>query len=86
MYSMAIRSNFNTLRAQLETLRSEKYPYRKVAELADVPEATLIRFATNKVSSVRFDTLEKLVKFFEQRGIKCEPGDLLIRIPDTPVK
>jgi len=83
---MAIRSNFNTLRARLETLRGEKFPYRKVAQLADVSQATLVRFATNRVSSVRYDTLEKLVDFFQQRGIECEPGDLLVRVPDRPAE
>ncbi len=84
MYAMAIRSNFNTLRAKLEMIEGNKYTYEKVSRLADVPEATLVRFATNKVGSVKYATLEKLTLFFEERGIRCNPGDLLVRVPDKP--
>lgn len=84
---MAIRSNFKSLRARLEEQEGRRVSYKEiVGEINEkaqtkgekMSEPTLIRFANNKVNSVSYSTLESLVNYFSTKGIKCEPGDLLI--------
>lgn len=78
MIVVAIRSGYKALRAKLETKKNRRFTYREVSALVSIPEPTLIRFANNKVQSVRYDTLEKLLKFFRGQGIVCDMNDLLI--------
>lgn len=84
---MAIRSNFKSLRAQLEVQEGRRIPYKEIVgeinkkartEAEKMSEPTLMRFANNKVKAVSYSTLESLVHYFSTKGIKCEPGDLLI--------
>lgn len=79
MYSMAIRSNFKVLRARLEAIVGRRISYKEISHKADIPEATLIRFANDKVDSVSYRTLENLSLYFSENGLGCEPGDLLIQ-------
>lgn len=87
MEVMAIRSNFKTLRATLEAKEGRRFSYREIVDAINekaqtedekMSEPTLIRFANNKVESVSYKTLESLLNYFITKGIKCEPGDLLI--------
>lgn len=87
MQAMAIRSNFKALRAQLEAKEGRRIPYREIVEAINekartseekMSEPTLIRFANDKVEAVSYRTLESLLNYFTTKGLKCEPGDLLV--------
>lgn len=87
MELMAIRSNFKTLRARLEAQEGRRIPYKEIVGEINkkartkgerMSEPTLVRFANNKVEGVSYKTLESLVNYFTTKGIKCDPGDLLI--------
>ncbi len=85
MSQMAIRSNFKVLRAQLEARLGRRISYKEISEQAQIPEATLIRFANNDVSSVSYKTLDKLYGYFRAGGLDCEVGDLIVSVPDESV-
>lgn len=85
MSIMAIRSNFKSLRAKLEAKEGRRISYEEVIKEINqqdpnkvISGPTLVRFANNKVGSVSYVTLEVLCLYFRQRGIECDPGDLLV--------
>jgi hypothetical protein len=88
---MAIRSNLKVLRARLEQLEGRRITYQEMVddinkwvtvEKDKVSTPTLIRFANNSVNAVSYHTLEGLTLYFTRKGIKCEPGDFLVHVPD----
>jgi len=82
---MAIRSNFKVLRAQLEARLGRRLTYKEISKQAQIPEATLIRFANDGVSSVSYKTLDRLLSFFRAAGLDCEVGDLIANVSDESV-
>jgi putative transcriptional regulator len=52
----------------------------EVARAVGVSREAVGLWMTTEARAVRFDTLEKLCDFFD-----CEPGDLIIRVPDESV-
>jgi putative transcriptional regulator len=49
----------------------------EIAEFVGVSKQAVHLWLKDNAKSVRLDTLDKLCEFFN-----CEPGDLLVRVPD----
>lgn len=89
---MAIRSNFKSLRAQLEAKEGRRISYKEIVDyinsvaekrgIETISEPTLIRFANDKVSSVSYNLLEGLSLYFNEHGFEVKPGDFLLYNPE----
>lgn len=55
-----------------------KIKSKDLAEAIGITEANMSLLKQGKVKGVRFDTLEKICEH-----LNCQPGDLLVWIPDT---
>lgn len=53
---------------------------RALAEYVGITEANLSLLRQGKVKGVRFETLAKVCEFLD-----CQPGDLLVHVPDQDV-
>ena len=58
-----------------------KIKSKELAEWVGITEANLSLLRQGKVKGVRFDTLQKICARLE-----CQPGDLLIYLPDAASK
>lgn len=60
-------------------LAKRKVKSKALAEYVGITEANLSLLKQGKVKGVRFETLEKICEFLD-----CQPGDLLIYVPEAP--
>jgi len=58
-------------------LADRKVRSKALAEYIGITEANLSLLKQGKVKGVRFDTLQRICEYLE-----CQPGDLLIHVPD----
>lgn len=58
-------------------MADRKVSNKDLAKAVDITEVNLSRIKTEKVTSIRFSTLDKLCE-----ALECEPGDLLKHTPD----
>ncbi len=72
---MAIMINLDVLLAQ------KKMSSGELADRIGITQANLSILKTNKARAVRFSTLDSLC-----RALHCQPGDLLVYVPDEPEK
>lgn len=63
---------------QIDKLLGDRSHYW-LAQTTQIAHSTIQRLATNRTDGIRFGTLEKLCD-----ALKCQPGDLLSRVPDQP--
>jgi putative transcriptional regulator len=59
-------------------LARRKVKSKELAEHVGITEANMSLLKQGKVKGVRFETLEKICEF-----LGCQPGDLLIYVPDS---
>ena len=81
MINVAIRSNLRVLHSQKEAAEARRIPYKEVHEATGVAESTISALMNNRVTMFHADTIEKLCDYYS-----CEPGDLIIRVPDRDVE
>lgn len=58
-------------------LARRKVRSRDLAEFVGITEANMSLLKQGKVKGVRFETLEKICEY-----LQCQPGDLLVFVPD----
>jgi len=75
---MAIKFKLKTLIEGKEIREDRKLTYRVIADEADVSTNTLTQMANHRMKNVGVVTIDKLCRYFD-----CQPGDLIIHIPDT---
>lgn len=61
---------------QIDTLLGDRSHYW-LAQTTQIAHSTIQRLASHTTNGIRFDTLEKLCD-----ALKCQPGDLLSRVPE----
>jgi putative transcriptional regulator len=59
-------------------LVQRKIKSKDLAEYIGITEANLSLLRQGKVKGIRFDTLQAICEY-----LQCQPGDLLIHIPET---
>ena len=59
-------------------LARRKVKSKELAEHVGITEANMSLLKQGKVKGVRFETLEKICNFLD-----CQPGDLLVYVPDA---
>lgn len=65
---------------QLDVMSARrKVKSRDLAEFVGITEANMSLLKQGKVKGVRFETLEKICEY-----LQCQPGDLLVFVPDEP--
>lgn len=60
-------------------LARRKMKSKELAEQVGISEVNLSLLKQGKVKGVRFETLERIC-----RSLDCQPGDLLVHVPDQP--
>jgi len=50
---------------------------KEIAAATGIESATISRLENNKTSGADFTTLDKIIGFFQERGIDCNIGDIL---------
>jgi putative transcriptional regulator len=60
-------------------LAMRKVRSKELAAELGITEANVSLLKSGKVKGVRFDTLERICAY-----LKCQPGDLLEYVPDSP--
>lgn len=74
---MAIKFRLKSLIEEKEITENRKITYRDIAAEAGVSTNTLTQMANQSMAQIGLVTINKLCKYFD-----CQPGDLLIYIPD----
>jgi putative transcriptional regulator len=59
-------------------LARRKVRAKALAEHVGITEVNMSLLKQGKVKGVRFETLDKICEFLE-----CQPGDLLVHVPDA---
>ena len=62
-------------------LARRKMRSRDLAAAVGISEVNISLLKSGKVKGVRFDTLERICEV-----LQCQPGDVLVHEPETPVK
>jgi putative transcriptional regulator len=62
-------------------LARRKMRSRDLAAAVGITEVNISLLKSGKVKGVRFDTLERICEV-----LQCQPGDLLVYEPESPVK
>jgi putative transcriptional regulator len=74
---MAVKFRLKSLIEEKEITENRKITYRDIAAEAGVSTNTLTQMANQSMAQIGLVTINKLCKYFN-----CQPGDLLIYIPD----
>lgn len=74
---MPIQVNLKVLIARKEQETRQRLSYEQLSQQTGLSKTTLHSLASGRTAMVRFDTLEKLCKFFN-----CDVGDILYYVPD----
>lgn len=72
-----MKYNIKMLIAQKETKEKRNISYRTIAAEAGISPNTLSRMATQSMTQIGIETIDKMCKYFQ-----CGPGDLFIYEPD----
>ncbi len=74
---MAVKFRLKSLIERKEIEENRRITYRDIASEAGVSTNTLTQMAKQNMAQIGLVTINKLCKYFD-----CQPGDLLIFIPD----
>jgi putative transcriptional regulator len=73
---MSIQVNLKVLIARKEQETRQRLSYEQLGQQTGLSKTTLHSLAAGRTAMVRFDTLDKLCKFFN-----CDVGDVLYYVP-----
>ena len=77
---MAVEFRFKQKFFQKQLDEGRSITQAEVARAVGVTREAVRQWISTETISVRLDTLDKLCAYFQ-----CEPGDLLVRVPDEGV-
>lgn len=74
---MVVQFRLKEIMAKHERLTGQKVTYRALRDATGISTNTLQRMGKNQQKMVGLSVIDRLCEFFD-----CEPGDLIVRIPD----
>ena len=73
-----VKINLDALIAKKVLAEGSAITLKEVSQSTGISENRLVDYRKNRAKAIKLDTINVLCNYF-----KCEPGDLIIRIPDS---
>lgn len=77
-----MRFNLFSLQKKLELVTGKPVTQQEIADEAGLHLNTVYKLYNNKSTRVDLETMEKLIRFFSDRGLEIDAGDLFTTLKE----